>query len=112
MKISNVFKISSQKVSVGKKRPFLKRIGRDVYVDWGLSVFAVVIITLLLVFFGYKESELFYKNLNGETKVSVTKDSSNIDTKALDTVLDKYQERKLINNDLLRSYVGPQDPSI
>lgn len=112
MKISNLFKISSQKVAVGKKRPFLKRIGRDVYVDWGLSVFVVVIITLLLVFLGYRESELFYKNLNGEAKVAVPKDSSNIDTKALDSVLDRYQEKKLRNEDLFRSYVGPQDPAI
>jgi hypothetical protein len=112
MSFFNIFKLGSQKVNIGKKRPFLKRIGRDVYVDWTLSVITAFAVAIILVFLGLREKSLFMENLGAENKVITTKDSSNIDTKVLDAVLNRYEERVLRGEDLMRGYVGPQDPSL
>lgn len=112
MSIFGILKLSSKKVEIGKKRPFLKRIGRDVYIDWVLSVIVAVLVAGALVFLGLREKNLFISNLSNETKKISPKDTSNIDTKALDAVLDRYNEKSLRKADIIRSFAGPPDPAL
>jgi hypothetical protein len=112
MCILNILKFGSKKVEIGKKRPFLERIGRDVYIDWVLSVIVSALVAGTLVFLGLREKSLFISNLSSETKKVSPKDTSNIDTKTLDSVLNRYNEKALRKADLIRSFSGPPDPSL
>lgn len=85
--------------------------GRDVHVDWALSVITATLIAVFLVAMGFKEKALFVENLKNGSITPTTKDSSNIDTKSLDAVLNRYKEKVLIKEDVIRSYKAPADPS-
>jgi hypothetical protein len=94
------------------QRPFFKRMGRDVHVDWSLSVISAFIIMVVLVVAGLLLGNSFDVNLNAEKKAVLIKDNSANDNITLDKVLDKYDKKLLKRELLIQNYVGPSDPSI
>ena len=107
-----LFKTKNDNNDLNRKRPFLKRNGRDVHVDWTLSVIVAVLIAIGSVAFGYKIKADFFNNLKTEKTNISSKDTSNIDTKTLDRVLAGYEDKVRRREDLQRNYIGPADPSI
>lgn len=111
-----IFKKKSSVADLGtvtrKPRPFIKRIGRDPHVDWLLSVLAAFIVAVVLVFVG--ASEYLYFDSKLEDQISATKvvDTASIDTKSLDSVLLRYEQRALEREGFIRTYIGPNDPSL
>ena len=94
------------------QRPFFKRMGRDVRVDWSLSVIFSFIIMIVLVVAGLLLGKSFDVNLNAEKKAILTKDNSANDNIILDKVLDKYDKKLSKRELLIQNDVGPSDPSI
>lgn len=97
-----LFKTKNDNNDLNTKRSFLKRIGRDVHVDWTLSVVVAILIAIGSVALGLKiKADLFIKLKEEKVNVS-TKDASNIDTKTLDKVLGIYDNKKERRDNLLR----------
>jgi len=112
MKYLHHKKNQDQKNNFGNQRPFFKRMGRDVHVDWFLSVIASVIIMIILVVMGFLLRNSFNVNINAEMKVPVVKDNSVTDNITLDKILDKYNKKAAKRASLIQNYLGPNDPSI
>jgi hypothetical protein len=112
MKFLHHKKTQDQKIDFNKKRPFFKRMGRDVHVDWSLNVLFSTIVMIVLVIMGFLLRSSFNANLNAEKKAVVSKDNSVSDNIALDKVLEKYNKRASTKAALIQNYIGPNDPSI
>lgn len=112
MKFLHHNKNPNQKNNLVSRRPFFKRMGRDVHVDWSLSVIFTVIAMIVLVVMGFLLSNSFNDNLNAEMKTLIVKDNSANDNMALDKILDKYDKKAEKRESLIQNYIGPKDPSI
>lgn len=94
------------------RRPFIKLIGKDVHVDWILSVIVSFLIVIALVALGFYSRNNFNNTLkNSKTNVA-TKDASGIDTKMLDRVLNRFYEKKEKRDEYISNFVAPTDPSL
>lgn len=105
-------KTQDQKIDFNKKRPFFRRMGRDVHVDWFLNVLFSTITMIVLVVMGFLLRSSFNTNLTAEKKAVVSKDNSISDNIALDKILEKYNKRVSTRTALIQNYLGPNDPSI
>lgn len=94
------------------RRPFIKLIGKDVHVDWILSVIVSVLFALMLVFLGFYSRNNFNNTLKNNKTNATAKDASGIDTKALDRVLERFSDKKIKRQQYLDNFVAPTDPSL
>jgi uncharacterized membrane protein len=97
---------------LNRKRPFLKLIGKDVHVDWILSVIVSVLIAIALVVLGFYAKNNFHNTLQNEKTNTPSKDASSIDTKTLDRVLNRFSEKKVKREEYLNNFTAPADPSL
>jgi len=93
-------------------RSFFGRIGRDPKVDWTLSIIASFLVALIFVSISISRYFSYYSDVEEQVSVSKIKDLAVIDTKSLDLVLEKFEERDRLRKELIREYRGPGDPSI
>lgn len=107
-----LFKSKNDNNDLNQRRPLLKRIGRDVHVDWTLSVVVAILIAIGSVLFGFKIKSDFYNKLKEEKVNVTTKDASNIDTKTLDKVLNRFADRVERREEVIKNYASPADPSL
>lgn len=97
---------------IGKSRSFWKRIGRDPKVDWSLSIITSFIVAVIFVILGISKYLSYYSDVKEQVSSSKTNNSISIDTKDLDLIINQYSERDFLRQEVIRSYVGPNDPSI
>jgi hypothetical protein len=95
-----------------KPRSFFRRMGRDPNVDWTLSVIASFLVMVTFASIGLMKYLSYDQNLEEQVSATKLKESASIDTKNLDIVLGRYDERADLREQLIRSYSGPGDPSI
>lgn len=97
---------------IGKPRSFWKRIGRDPKVDWALSIATSFVVAIVFAVLGISKYLSYYSDVKEQVTSSKTANSVSIDTKDLDMIINKYIERDSLRQEVIRSYIGPSDPSI
>jgi hypothetical protein len=86
--------------------------GRDPKVDWSLSIIASFLVAVFFVLLSMSRYLSYYSDIKEQVSISKGKEASIIDTKSLDSVLGRYDDRARLREDLIRKYTGPADPSI
>ena len=104
-------KKASSDLGPSKPRSFLRRIGRDPHVDWLLIIVVSFLFALLFSIFGVIKYLAHDNDASDQVPVSKVKDSNIVDTKVLDDVIGKYDERIEVRDQLIHGYSGSSDPS-
>ena len=112
MKLFKFIKFRKSESTTVKPRSIFSRVGRDPYIDWILIVSISFVTVLTLVSLSLFRYLSFDDRLKREVSSAKMKTATDIDTKSLDIVLKKLDNRANVREELLRSYSGPGDPSI
>jgi hypothetical protein len=112
MKFFNKKAVSDLGPGPAKPRSFWRRMGRDPHVDWLLSVVASLLVMITFASIGLMKYLSYDQNLKEQVSATKFKETTTIDTKTLDIVLGRYDERARLKEELIRGYSGPKDPSI
>jgi len=107
------FKHSAKSISsIRVTRSLVSRIGRDPRIDWVLIIIVFSFLVIILVTISALKYTSFDSNLQNKVSAVQSRAAEVIDTKSLDLVIKRFDDRETLRRSLLGSYAGPSDPSI
>ena len=89
-----------------------KEIGRNAYVDWILTLVLSTLTALVLIFAGLY---LYWQISSGNFHSSQSGEASSeqrFDESGLNTIIERFEIREDISNEIKRGYRGHADPSL
>lgn len=111
MKLFNkkVADLTSEPRGIGR---ILHRIGRDPYMDWSLSIGISFVVCIVLLFVGYLKFKDFDLKIENIKKSSGSIETGSVNTKLLNDIFNKFDNKNIISEQFSKTYLGQLDPSI